>query len=90
MNGGLGFSLKPPKWLREAAGKIISGIKVEPPPPISIPLPGGRGQVVLSTRPMDQAGQFVEQNVPGGWGTVALIGAGVLALMLMGGRRRRG
>lgn len=80
----LGFSLKPPKWLREAAGKIVSGIQISPPGPIDIPLPGGKGKVTVSTGPtgagiMDQ----IQQSGP----SLAMIGLGALAVFLLMRRR---
>lgn len=81
---GIGFSLKPPAWLRTAVGNIVSGKAG------TIPLPSG-GNVVVNPSPVptpvQQFERNVEQNIPGGWGTIAMVGIGALALVLLLKRR---
>jgi len=71
---GLGFSLKPPAWLRDAWGKIVGETKVSVPS-VNIPLPGGGMITTPSTQPTvaERAG-LVAANVPGGWVTIAAVG----------------
>jgi hypothetical protein len=73
--------------MRDAFGQIVGSVRIEPPGPISIPLPGGRGQVVLSTqptRPLEQAGMFVQQNA----GMLGIAAAALVLFMVMGARGR--
>jgi hypothetical protein len=79
---GLGFSLKPPAWLRNIfTGSTITasnkGVNVVTQP-INVPLPGGGA--VTSQTPVQQAAAAVE-NIPGGWITIA--GLGVLGVLLL-------
>jgi hypothetical protein len=78
---GLGFSLKPPQWLRTAAAQIIGGTKVSVPS-VNIPLPGGGSVQTPGTKPTfpQQAQQMVEQ-IPGGWLTLAAVGLGAVLLL---------
>jgi hypothetical protein len=78
---GLGFSLKPPAWLRNVAGQIVSGSKVSVPS-VTVPLPGGGSVTTPGTRTSfpEQAQQAVE-SIPGGWFTVAAVGLGAILLM---------
>jgi hypothetical protein len=71
---GLGFSLKPPAWLRNAATEIIQGTKVAVPS-VTIPLPGGGSITTPSTKPtLPQQAQLLAANIPGGWVTIAAVG----------------
>jgi hypothetical protein len=79
---GLGLSLKPPQWLRDLASSVAVTVK---PPPTTYPLPGG-GTVKFQPTPQ-QLAQQVEQNVPGGWNTVAAVGAGLMLLLILARRR---
>jgi hypothetical protein len=97
---GLGFSL--PSFVTQTGAAIVKGITLTVPTPLGpIQLSpqqaaaAAKGATVTYTpprpaspNPINQAGQFVEQNVPGGWGTVVLVGGGLLALVLLMGRRR--
>jgi hypothetical protein len=84
---GLGFSLKPPAWLRKAATEIIHGTKVAVPS-VTIPLPGGGSIITPSTKPtLPEQAELLAANIPGGWVTIA--GVGLLAgLLLMKSMRR--
>jgi len=84
---GLGFSLKPPAWLRDAARKIVGGTKVSVPS-VTIPLPGGGSIITPSTKPtLPEQAELLAANIPGGWVTIA--GVGLLAgLLLMKSMRR--
>lgn len=99
---GLGFSLKPPKWLRDLGAKVIGQTKVSVPTPAGVPITvdmGDPAQVEALRRALlgarFQVGQtqptFPEfstavQSVPGGWATIAVAG-GLLAFFLFRGRR---
>jgi hypothetical protein len=93
-----------PEWVSSTASSIVKGITLTVPTPLGpVQLTpqqaaaAARGSSVSYTpprpgtqTPFQQAGSFVEQNVPGGWGTVALAaGAGLLLVLMMGGRGRR-
>jgi len=87
---GLGLSLKPPAWLRQAVSEVIHGTKVEVPP-ITVPLPGGGSATIHPTRPsLQQQAEHVVEAVPGGWITIAAIAAGTIFILprLMGRRGR--
>ena len=78
---GLGFSLKPPAWLRNAVGQIVKGSTVNVPS-INIPLPGGGMITTPSTKPtVTERAQLLAANVPGGWLTIAAIGLGAFLLL---------
>lgn len=82
---GLGFSLKPPAWLRDAARKIVGGTKVSVPS-VTIPLPGGGSIITPSTKPtVTEQAELLAANIPGGWVTIA--GVGLLAALLLFKRR---
>lgn len=82
---GLGFSLKPPSWLRNAFGQIVSGTKVNVPS-VNIPLPGGGMITTPSTKPsLPEQAELFAANIPGGWLTIA--GVGVLGALLLLKRR---
>jgi hypothetical protein len=71
---GLGFSLKPPQWLRTAVSQIVSGTKVSVPS-VNIPLPGGGMITTPSTKPsMGQQAELLAANIPGGMVTIAAVG----------------
>jgi len=78
---GLGFSLKPPPWLREAAKTIVGGVKVSVPS-VTVPLPGGGSVTTPGTKPSlpEQAQEMVEK-IPGGWFTVAALGLGAFLIL---------
>lgn len=83
----LGFSLKPPKWLRNKIKEVVGQVKVEVKPP--------SGTVTYGTpqqqTPADTVRDVVENQIPGGWLTVGLAvvaGALVIPRMLNGSRRR--
>lgn len=78
-SGGLGFSLKPPAWLRNAVSEAWQKTTV---PSTTIPLPGG-GKVQLPGKGQtftEQVSDRVE-SVPGGWYTVA--GVTLLAVLVL-------
>lgn len=71
---GLGFSLKPPRWAREAVAKIWQGSKVEVPA-VTIPLPGGGSITTPSTKPsVQEQAELLAANIPGGMVTIAAVG----------------
>ena len=77
----LGFSFKPPRWLRDA----VSGIKISVPP-TTVPTPGG-GTVTFNPASQQQLPDVTGavQQIPGGWLT---LGAAGVALYLLLSRRR--
>lgn len=99
--GELGFSLKPPKFIRDLVKTVVGGSGVK----VTVPTPAGPIEVNRDTvqRAVDQASRatvtvgpreeirpvsaasFVENKVPGGYAGLAI--AGLLALLLL---RRRG
>lgn len=103
--GSLDLSLKPPKWLRNAASTVLRTVGVQ----ASVPTPAG--PVVLDSRDAatvqsvkdaiantrftvggrraPTAGEFIQSQVPGGYGTLAIAGLGVLALVMLASRGRR-
>jgi hypothetical protein len=82
---GLGFSLKPPAWLRDAFGKVVGGTTVNVPS-VNIPLPGGGMITTPSTRPtVTQQAELFAANIPGGWATIA--GVGLIGAFLLLKRR---
>lgn len=93
---GLGFSLRPPKWLRDAVSGVIHKTTVNVPTPAggSIPLTPGeianaiKGSTVTvgpkQPSPVEQA----MQNVPGGVGGIALLAGAALVTMLLLRKRR--
>jgi hypothetical protein len=79
---GLGFSLKPPAWLR----KTVSGIfQKGTEGGVSIPLPGG-GTAVATPGGQPASSPF---SLPAGMdmGTVAMIGLGIVAVLMLSRRR---
>lgn len=82
---GLGFSLKPPKWLRNA---VINPIKqIVGGGTVTVPTPAGPVEIARPSEPSPTQ-QFVN-SVPGG-GTTLAIGAAVgLGLLMLNGRKRR-
>jgi hypothetical protein len=101
---GLGFSLRPPAWLRSAVGSGIKALtgKVA----VSVPTPVGpvelsakeiaeavkkaKFSVTVGTKPPSMAEQVAER-VPGGFGTLGLLGGAAIAgLLFMALSRRRG
>lgn len=71
---GLGFSVKPPAWLRDAFGKVVGGTTVNVPS-VNIPLPGGGMITTPSTRPtVAQQAELFAANIPGGMVTIAAVG----------------
>jgi hypothetical protein len=100
-SGGLGISFTPPAWLRQTGTAIVKGITLTVPTqigPVSVnpqqAAAAARGASVTYTPPRPASegpAEFVERAIPGGWGTVGLAAAAVIALMLvMGGRGRGG
>lgn len=106
---GLGFSLKPPKWLRNAVSTVVnSGVAKVTVPTASGPVEVNKDSIQAAadllrnakltvnpgakpSTPADQAQDFVQSNIPGGWLTimgVGLVGV-VLLTTLLGGRGRR-
>ena len=78
---GLGFSLKPPRWLRNAVGQIVSGTKVEVPS-VTVPLPGGGSVSTPGPKPsFPEKAQMAIEQIPGGWFPVAAVGLGAVLLM---------
>jgi hypothetical protein len=94
---GLGFSLKPPKWLRQAVSGVIHRSTVNVPTPtgnVSL-TPGEVWDVVkgatVTVGPKKSPVEEAVQKIPGGMNTIALVGIGVLGLLLfksMSSRRR--
>ena len=87
---GLGFSLKPPAWLRTAVGQIVGGTTVSVPS-VTVPLPGGGSVTTPGTKPtIGQQLQTGVNTVPGGWVTVAAVALGAMYVLpkLMGRRGR--
>ena len=84
----LGFSLKPPQWLRDAVSDLAHGKTT------SVPVPGGSTATLTppsalqKPTPVEQANTAVE-SVPGGWMTIAaVIGAAIFLLpKVLRGRR---
>jgi hypothetical protein len=71
---GLGFSLKPPAWLRDAFKKVVGGTKVNVPS-VNIPLPGGGMITTPSTKPtVQERAELLAANVPGGMVMIAAVG----------------
>jgi hypothetical protein len=71
---GLGFSLKPPSWLRDAVKKVVGGTTVNVPS-VNIPLPGGGMITTPSTKPtVQERAELLAANVPGGMVTIAAVG----------------
>jgi len=78
---GLGFSLKPPAWLRTAVGQVVGGTKISIPS-VNIPLPGGGSVTTPGTRPsFPQQAQEAVEKIPGGWITVAAVAIGAVLLL---------
>lgn len=106
-DSGLGFSLKPPAWLRNIAGAVIRGTTATVPTPAGpVVVDLGNPQSVAAAKaaitgtkfsttmgpkpasPAEQINASVQENVPGGWLTIAaLVVGGVFILpKLMRGR----
>jgi hypothetical protein len=82
---GLGFSLMPPRWIRNAVTEVVKGTKVNVPS-VNIPLPGGGMITTPSTKPsLPQQAELLAANIPGGWLTIA--GVGLLGVLLLLKRR---
>ena len=86
---GLGLSLKPPSWLTTAISNLTSG------KPATVPLPTGGSVQVTTPNTQPQQPAIITQaegavaSIPGGWLTIAAIGAGAIFLLprLFRGRR---
>mgnify|MGYP001591948470 FL=1 len=96
-NSQLGFSLRPPRWLRNIGRGVLGQTAVTVPTPVG-PVVLTPAQVLAATRgtrvtvggppppsPIEQA----VAAVPGGMGTIAAVGIGVLLLFLLMPRRGR-
>ncbi len=97
---GLGFSLKPPAWLRNLAGAVVKGTTATIPTPAGpVVVDLGNPQSVAAakaaitgtkfsttmgnkpTSPAEQLNASIQENVPGGWLTIAaLVIGGVFVL----------
>ena len=81
----LGFSLKPPAWLRNAVSDLAHGKAT------TVPIPGGSTATVTpptalqKPTPEEQASAAVE-SIPGGWLAIAAIGAAAFFLLHKGRR----
>ena len=84
----LGFSLPrwltPPKVIRDALGRAVQTVEAKAASAIE----QAAGQVRFTPTPAQQFQQAVGQ-VPGGMNTIAAVGIGALALLLLSGRRSR-
>jgi hypothetical protein len=95
---GLGFSLKPPKWLRDAVSGVIHKTTVNIPTPVGpVSLSPEelksaiKGSNVTVGPKQPSAAEQIVSNVPGGANTLLLAGlgiAGLLVFMSMSRRRR--
>lgn len=79
---GLGFSLLPPKSVRTAFANIFGKAVGATERAAAAKLD------TIAPAPAPSPMALVQQAVPGGWGTIAAVGAGVVALVLLMGRRR--
>ena len=85
---GLGFSLPafltPPKVIRDALGRAVQVVEAK----AATAIEQAAGQVRFTPTPAQQFQAAVNQ-VPGGVGTLAAVGAGVLLLILFAGKSSR-
>lgn len=94
----------PPKWARQIAGAIFRGTTVTVPTPagpqtFDLGDPDSlralqdmvrRAKIRVQTpRPSIGPVEYVTENVPGGWLTIAALGLGAVLLFSMMGRRGR-
>lgn len=103
----LGFSLKPPSWLRNIVGAVVKGTTATVPTPagpvvVDLGNPqsvaaakaavmGTKFSTTVGNKPAGPAEQFnaaVQENVPGGWLTIAALAAGALFILPKLMRRR--
>lgn len=78
---GLGLSLKPPSWLRDAAKKVVSDTVSTATDAAkraaADALARAQAQVAPKPTPMDAVNEAVS-SIPGGWLTIAAVGLGLL------------
>ncbi len=100
---GLGFSLKPPKWVRDLGAQVLSATKISVPTPAGIPVvidlskPGElerlRSTITGTRISVGQAAPSAFDRLTAGigdapsWGTLAIVGAAGAALWFILGRR---
>ena len=101
---GLGFSLKPPAWLRSAAGAVLKQTTVTIPTPmgpmtydLSNPAQAKALQDIATKTKVSvgkqSGGGFMQQvetsveSIPGGWLTIAAVGAAAVLLFMFARRR---
>ena len=99
-NTGLGFSLKPPAWLRKLTGAVVKGTTAtipSPAGPIVVDLgdpdsvarakaaiTGTKFSTTVGKKPgtgIEQLNANIQENVPGGWLTIAALVAGGVFLL---------
>lgn len=97
---GLGFSLKPPDWLRKLTGAVVRGTTATVPTPAGpvivdlgdpdsiarakAAIAGIKINTKVGTKPapgVDTFNAAVQENIPGGWLTIAALVAGGLFLL---------
>lgn len=86
---GLGFSLKPPAWLRNQIQQGVQQVEGSIQKAVSNAADSASKAITKATTPatpspVDQVNSAVA-NIPGGWLTIAGVGAGLLLLL-----RRKG
>jgi len=76
---GLGFSLKPPKWLRDLVNKNVH-VNLPPIPPVNVDVRATPTASETAAAAGREAQGLVDQ-VPGGWVTIGVAAASLLLLM---------
>ena len=81
---GMGFSLKPPAWLKNAVTDLFHGQTT------TVPTPGGGSATITPPGALQKPGATPEpaspvDSIPGGWLTI--VGAAALAFFLLSRRK---